>query len=404
MRDTSRTPESPEVFMKVQRNPFLFFASRTVTALAAALLFLPSPAEAGEPHVSNVQARQRSDKKVEVTYILSNAPIGGATVSIKFSEDGGSTYTITPAAGTLSGAVGTGIGNGSHTIVWDAPSTLPAEFYKTTMRAAVTAIDPGGGGGGTITITLPGGVNMELVHIPAGTFLMGSPTDERGRQDDEILHQVTLTQGYYIGKYEVTQAQWQAVMGSNPSWFKSCGGDCPVEHVSWDDICGGTTGSDCTASSFIGKLNAYLGTTKFRLPTEAEWERAARAGTEGPFSFDTSGNPNWDTGCGSFPEAEPYMWWCNNSSSQTHRVGSKQPNGYGLYDIHGNVWEWVADWYDSFSSMPVTDPEGPSSGAARVKRGGRYNYYARKARCAERSVDYPHVRKNWIGFRLARSE
>jgi len=254
-----------------------------------------------------------------------------------------------------------------------------------------------------ITITLPGGVTMELVHIPAGTFMMGSPTSERGRDSDEDLHQVTLTHGYYIGKYEVTQAQWQAVMGSNPSYFSSCGGDCPVEQVSWNDICGGTTGSDCTSSSFIGKLNAYLGTTKFRLPTEAEWERAARAGTQTEFSFSVPSD--WDTECGSFPEAEAHMWWCGNSNSQTHRVGSKQPNGYGLYDMHGNVWEWVADGYTGhLGTSAVTDPTVPPSGWGRVRRGACWINYSRQCRSAVRTNLAPSNRADYLGFRLARSE
>jgi len=268
----------------------------------------------------------------------------------------------------------------------------------------VPAAGKGGGGGGEeITITLPGGVGMELVHIPAGIFTMGSPASEPGRSPNEDLHQVTLIHGYYIGKYEVTQAQWQAVMGSNPSHFSACGGGCPVEQVSWDDICGGTTGSDCTSSSFIGKLNAYLGTAKLRLPTEAEWEYAARAGTQTEFSF--SAPSSWDTGCGSFPEGDAHMWWCGNSGNQTHGVGSKQPNGFGLYDVHGNVWEWVADWYqEKLGTSPVTDPAGPSSGASRVMRGGAWLYTALACRSAFRSNVGPDFRNANVGFRLASSE
>jgi len=255
-----------------------------------------------------------------------------------------------------------------------------------------------------ITITLPGGVTMELVHIPAGTFMMGSPPDERGRGHDENQHQVTLTHGYYIGRYEVTQAQWQAVMGSNPSHFSSCGRDCPVEEVSWDDICGALTGTDCTPSSFIGKLNAYLGTTDLRLPTEAEWERAARAGTQSPFSFDTSGNQDWDLYCGAFAEAQPYMWWCNNASGSTHPVGSKQPNSYGLFDMHGNVWEWVADQYAQYPTTPVTDPTGPTSAPDRVFRGGTWYGGAQACRSASRGHSNSWGHSRLVGFRLARSE
>jgi formylglycine-generating enzyme required for sulfatase activity len=262
-----------------------------------------------------------------------------------------------------------------------------------------------------ITVTLPGNVPLVLVRIPAGTFMMGSPASERGRLADEgPEHQVTLTQDYYMGKYEVTQRQWVAIMGSNPSHFTSCGLDCPVELVSWNDICGGATGSSCTSTSFIGRLNAHLqatgqpGAGKFRLPTEAEWERAVRAGTTGPFSFDISASPNWNIECGSFPQAEPYLWWCgNNSPFGTKPVGQKAPNPYGLYDVHGNVAEWVADWHGTFPPGPVTDPTGPSSSSYRVARGGTYEAFARYCRSAMRSAISPHHRYPNIGFRLARS-
>ena len=263
--------------------------------------------------------------------------------------------------------------------------------------------DTPGGGGDEITIALPGGVPLVLVKIPHGTFTMGSLESERGRDssDEGPQHQVTLTQDYYIGKYEVTQRQWVAVMGSNPSSFTSCGLDCPVEQVSWSDICGGSSGADCTSSSFIGKVNQLLGTTKFRLPTEAEWERAARAETTTEFSFPAPAD--WDMECGGFPEALPYMWWCNNSGSTTHAVGQKQPNPYGLYDIQGNVWELVGDWYGSYSSASVTDPQGPNSGSYRVIRGGSWANSARHCRMAYRSYS-PGDRYDSLGFRLVRSQ
>ena len=182
-----------------------------------------------------------------------------------------------------------------------------------------------------------------------------------------------------------------------------------MEKVSWNDICGGATGSSCTSTSFIGRLNAHLtatgqpGAGKFRLPTEAEWERAARGGTAGPFSFDTSANPNWDLYCGSFPQAEAYMWWCNNSGSTTHPVGTKQANPYGLFNMHGNVSEWVGDWYGGYPSGAVTDPPGPSSGSRRVARGGGFTYFAQYCRSAYRSINDPVNRDYYVGFRLARS-
>jgi len=261
----------------------------------------------------------------------------------------------------------------------------------------------GGGGGNTLTVTLPGGVKMELVHVTAGSFTMGSPPSERGRSSEEVQHQVTLTHGYYIGKYEVTQAQWEAVMGHNPAHFTACGGNCPVENVSWDEICGGTTGSDCKAQSFIGRLNAYLGTGKFRLPTEAEWEHAARAGTQTPFFFGDDTSCPMDN-CSSCSTYGGYMWWCGNANNTTHAVGSKNLNAWGLGDVHGNVWELVADWWGTYPTHSVTDPKGPSSGTTRVIRGGSWLYEPRYCRSAYRYSTSPYYAHYNIGFRLARSE
>jgi len=264
--------------------------------------------------------------------------------------------------------------------------------------------------GDEITIALPGGVTMELVYIEPGTFMMGSPRDERGRYSDEDQHQVTLTHGYYLGKYEVTQEQWEAVMGVNPAHNYGVGDNYPVYYVSWNDSCGGATGSDCVADSFIGKLNAYMvqtgqaGAGLCRLPTEAEWEYAARAGTTGPFSFDTPSNLRWDISCGWFPEAKPYMWWCGNADGSTHPVGTKLPNPWELYDMHGNLNEWVADWYtSSLGTGTQTDPTGPASGSYRVNRGGDWHAYSQSCRSAYRYYYSPSYRNYHIGFRLART-
>ncbi len=261
----------------------------------------------------------------------------------------------------------------------------------------------GEGGGATITITLPGGVKMELVHIPAGTFMMGSPWTERGRTSNETQHSVTLTKGFFIGKYEVTQAQWQAVMGHNPAHFTACGGDCPVENVSWNEICGGSTGSDCTSSSFIGRLNAYLTTTKFRLPTEAEWEYAARAGTNTPFFFGDDTTCRMDD-CSSCDTYANNMWWCGNADNTTHPIGQKRANPWGLFDVHGNVWELVGDWWGAYVDSPETDPTGPTSGTTRVIRGGSWLYQPQYCRSAYRYSTSPNYAHYNIGFRLARSE
>jgi formylglycine-generating enzyme required for sulfatase activity len=263
-----------------------------------------------------------------------------------------------------------------------------------------------------ITIMLPGNVPLVLRRIPGGTFMMGSPESERGRSADGREgphHPVTLTQDYYLGEFEVTQEQWLALMGTNPSLMAACGLDCPVEQVSWDDICGGTTGSECLQTSFIGTLNAHLtatgqpGAGKFRLPTEAEWERAARAGTTTEFSFPAP--PDWHLECGDFPAGDAHMWWCGNQPPYgTKQVGQKQPNAFGLYDMHGNVLEWVADWYGSYSSGGATDPTGPPTAMYRVARGGGFEHWAWLCRSAFRDPSPANNRNYILGFRLARSQ
>ncbi|GAB4401903.1 MAG: hypothetical protein OHK0053_25200 [Microscillaceae bacterium] len=221
------------------------------------------------------------------------------------------------------------------------------------------------------------GVVLEMVQIKGGTFMMGSPTSEPERESDETQHQVTL-RDFKMGKYEVSQAQWRAVMGSNPSRFKDCD-NCPVENVSWEDI-----------QEFLQKLNAMTG-KNYRLPTEAEWEYACRAGTTTPFYTGnnlTTDQANYD----------------GNSKGQyrakTTPVGSFAPNAWGLYDMHGNVWEWCSDWYDEYSSTAQTNPEGPATGSYRVLRGGSWLYYASSCRSANRHLT-PTFRSSFNGFRLA---
>ncbi len=253
-----------------------------------------------------------------------------------------------------------------------------------------------------VTVTLPGGIPLTMVMIPAGTFQMGSPTTERNRYIDEALHTVTLTQDYCIGKYEVTQEQWQAVMGTAMS--TSCGSygvgaSYPVYCVSWDDIRG--------TGGFLEKLNTYLASTgqagagKFRLPTEAEWERAARGGTQTRFSF---GNAlAGDDGCGANVDANPYVWWCNNAGGSSHPVGTKLANPYGLFDMHGNLYEWAEDWYGSYPTGAVTNPTGPSTGLTRMLPGGSWGYELYVCRSAIRRSNYPSTRSRLCGFRPARS-
>ena len=224
-------------------------------------------------------------------------------------------------------------------------------------------------------------IGMEFVRIEPGTFEMGSPSDEPGRYDDETLHRVTLSQPFYLGKYEVTQGQWQAVMGRNPSAYSDCGRNCPVEQVSWKDV-----------ERFIEALNLQEGVTVYRLPTEAEWEYAARAGTQTVYHFGNAAN-----------RLGQYGWYEDNSGGRTHPVGQKRPNAWGLFDMHGNVWEWVHDWYGDFPRGAVTDPRGPSTGASRVPRGASWGSLARYCRAAYRGRHSPGYRYYYLGVRLARS-
>jgi formylglycine-generating enzyme required for sulfatase activity len=232
--------------------------------------------------------------------------------------------------------------------------------------------------------------------------MMGSPANEPGRENDEIQHQVTVS-AFYMGKYEVTQREWCEVMGNNPSYFK--GDNLPVEQVSWYDAV-----EYCNRrSEWEGLKPAYTihGTdvswnrnaNGCRLPTEAEWEYACRAGTSGPFS---TGN-NITTDQANYNGNYPY-----NNAKGTHRkktvaVGIFAPNAWGLYDMHGNVYEWCWDWYGDYPRGAQTDPAGPSIGASRVVRGGSWNSDARHLRSAVRYNSAPPYRYDYIGFRLTRS-
>jgi formylglycine-generating enzyme required for sulfatase activity len=227
-------------------------------------------------------------------------------------------------------------------------------------------------------------IGMEFVLIPAGTFIMGSPDSDPDAHDREKPpHQVTLSQDFYLGKYPVTQAQWEAVMGTNPSRFFK-GADRPVGQVSWDDV-----------QAFMQKLNEREGVDHYRLPTEAEWEYACRAGSGTRYHFGDDA-----------ARLSDYAWYRANSEGQTHPVGQKQPNAWGLYDMHGNVWEWVQDWYGAYTANPVTNPIGPTSGADHVIRGGCWSHPARHARSAFRSRPLPALpggRHDDFGFRCLSS-
>jgi formylglycine-generating enzyme required for sulfatase activity len=241
--------------------------------------------------------------------------------------------------------------------------------------------------------------NIEMLLIPPGTFNMGCSASNQWScfSDENPVHAVTLTNAFYMGRYEVTQAQWTARMGSNPSFFQSASAQVPaaevpnrpVERVSWNMIQG------------------FLSTTGLRLPTEAEWEYACRAGTTTAFHgwpAQTAGTNN-DTQVGNI--AWYYEGSCSNGTMcQTRPVGGKAPNGFGLHDMSGNVWEWVNDWYSSgyYASSPSTNPPGPSSGSSRVLRGGSWSNFTDCLRSSYRSGYYPPgFTSSLFGFRVARA-
>jgi formylglycine-generating enzyme required for sulfatase activity len=262
-------------------------------------------------------------------------------------------------------------------------------------------------------------IGMKLVLIPKGTFQMGSPIEEPGADDDEAQHQVTISKDYYLGVTEVTQGQYEKVMGTNPSYFqkrvihKSDSSMYPVEQVSWEDaveFCKKL--SDLPEEKAAGRV--------YRLPSEAQWEYACRAGSKTAYSFGDNGR---DLG--------NYAWFGNNSGSKeldsaalwarlkdnpqeyldtllsagcaTHPVGEKKANAWGLYDMNGNVWEWCSDWYGDYPNGAVSDPVGPREGSLRVPRGGGWRYEAARCRSASRGGFYPSGRPDCIGFRVALS-
>ena len=226
---------------------------------------------------------------------------------------------------------------------------------------------------------------MELTLVPAGTFRMGTPTDEKGREAQEVLHDVRLTKPYYLGRREVTQAEWTEVMGTNPSNFQGCR-SCPVERVSFHDV-----------AAFVARLNERSG-PGYRLPTEAEWEHACRAGGSKPFGHAAtlgSSEANID---GTYPYDAP----ARGGRLRTTPAGEFPANPLGLFDIQGNVWEWTADWYCPYPEGAATDPVGNCSSQYRVIRGGSWKFDANSARCGLRYTHRPQDSGYSLGFRMAK--
>ncbi len=264
--------------------------------------------------------------------------------------------------------------------IWSA-GTKPGEVNRLLSQAYLTISDENQD---LIAMTISAGLEIELInssgmkfiYIKPGTFQMGS---YNGEDDERPVHDVVISKGFFMQTTEATQAQWRFVMGSNPSSFKYCGDDCPVETVSWLD-----------AQTFIKRLNKQNVNMKYRLPKEAEWEYACRAESTTKYCF---GSDNISL--------DDFAWYRNNSENMTHPVATKKPNAFGLFDMHGNVYEWCQDWYSrSYTPAQTTDPEGALSGSYRVNRGGSYDDFARFSRSSLRYGLLPSERRDLVGVRL----
>jgi formylglycine-generating enzyme required for sulfatase activity len=279
------------------------------------------------------------------------------------------------------------IGGSSYPV--EIPEVAEAETW-------LSRYDGGGASSGASGAKWTGASGYEMVRVSAGSFTMGSPSSEADRGSDEIQHQVRLSRDYYVGVYEVTQGLWQEVMGENPSEFSSCGSTCPVEQVSWlDSVAFANALSEREGLEACYQISGEsvswprgLDCSGYRLPTEAEWEYAARAGGSHLYSGSN--------------ELDAVGWYSSNSGSKTHPVGQKQANAWGLYDMSGNVYEWTWDWSGDYASTNATDPAGPNTGADRVIRGGSCHYNPRFARLAYRYEYSPSIRLNDLGLRLLR--
>jgi len=260
-----------------------------------------------------------------------------------------------------------------------------------------------------LTVDLGGGVTMEFVLIPAGEFLMGSPHDEERRYHEGKQHRVRITNGYYLGVYEVTQEQYERLVGDNPSWFSEKGGGkekvagldtsrFPVERVSWED-----------AIEFCRKLSELPSEReagrRCRLPTEAEWEYACRAGTTTPTGYGPTLSSRTDANFRGTDANDPYgAREVGPYLARTVAVGSYRANSWGLYDMHGNVYEWCQDWYsdDYYENSPANDPTGPAAGYTRVVRGGTWSGWAYTCRSASREglLGIPTILSEHVGLRV----
>jgi formylglycine-generating enzyme required for sulfatase activity len=384
----------------------------------AALVFLPACADiiaAGDLHRvdcvdpcegATVGSGGRSSAAATTT--------GDASIDARTTSGGGGSSGASGAGGASDsgneeGSVGaTGAGGSS-----DTDGSAGAGGAGGTGGA-------GGSGGGPGTVCPAGGWPPGWVCVNPGTFTMGSPQGEIGRYPEERQHMVTMTRPFWMQATEVTQGQWQSAMGNNPAIHKGCGSNCPVEAVSWFDgvlyanalstrdgltpcyekPSGGVFDANAAAAKVAPTWRLGLDCPGYRLPTEAEWEYTARAGTTTGFF---SGDPS-TTMCSPLDAAlDVAGWYCANSGNNTHAPGTKRANAWGIYDMHGNVWEWVWDWAAPYGTAPVTDPIGPSSGTQREARGGSFYAAPYSCRSALRGPGVPDSTYNDTGFRLARS-
>jgi len=365
---------------------FVFIRSGGDPSKLSACRPFPLLADSGGAIVETVPPAPRPEKKEASLSITSD--VAGSTVWINGQKMGGSAPLTYPSIGP--GHYRVKVGKEGYEPYERRVEVEPGKSYAVTAHLEKIGETP------TPVAPIPppepsardrftNSLGMEFVRIPSGRFTMGSPKDEPGRLDREKQHRVTLTRDYFMQTTEVTQGQWKAVMGSNPSRFKNCGDDCPVERVSWNDV-----------QEFIEKLNRREGES-YRLPTEAEWEYAARAGTTTPFAYGrclSTDQANYD---GNYP-----LTGCpkGKDRGKTIPVGSlNAPNAWGLHDMSGNVWEWVQDWYGEYPTDAVIDPTGPANGARRVNRGGSWLHDAGDCRSAYRGRSTPGIRNDGLGFR-----
>ena len=411
------------------------------------------------PLVSNVVGAQRAGTKlVDITYDLADDDHATLSVTIKISQDAGATWDV-PCTSLSGDGIGPEVAPGKgKSIVWDAGADWNGQWSDQMLVEVTAAINaaPPPARGEWLVVDLSDGPNarrypvsyldnapggpwpvagwsdkykttkLVLRKIPAGTFMMGSPADELGRNpgggENETLHQVTLTKDFYVGVFEVTQKQWELVMGTRPSTFsnEACYAARPVENVSYEDIRGSDLGSGWPANnavdgySFLGRLRAKTG-LDFDLPTEAQWEYACRAGTT--TALNSGKNLTATEDCVNMAEVGRYKFngGLNHDANAdttggTAAAGSYQPNAWELYDMHGNVLEWCLDWYD-FADYPheaVTDPVGVntppgSHGPCRTARGGSRTRSANCCRSTYREPWASSKQLDIIGFRVVKT-